>query len=64
MSPLDRALSSQGEHVRCSCWSHEGRRCGWTEDDPCPVHPDDGPPLLLTPGDWNRTRGLAYEDER
>lgn len=31
------------EAPRCSCWFHAGLRRGWTDDDPCPVHPEDGP---------------------
>lgn len=39
-APAGRVVVSE---PRCSCWTLEGRRSGWTEDDPCPRHPDDGP---------------------
>jgi hypothetical protein len=44
---------------RCSCWVHDERRLGWTGDDPCPVHPDDGPSDV--PPDAKRDRVARAE---
>jgi hypothetical protein len=29
-----------GQSERCSCWYHAGQRKGWSDDDPCPLHPE------------------------
>jgi len=40
-------MTSRSQGERCSCWYHAGQRKGWTEDDPCPLHPDERNPAVV-----------------